>query len=109
MYTTITNSDFHQAFHDMGREDTFSYDGRNMLFNYLEQLEEDTGQPIELAVIALCCEYVEATYSEVIENYSLRYKKAIPYEKEKEYVLDYLNNNTCVIGYTGDRVVYQVF
>jgi len=29
------------------------------LFDYLEQSEEDLDMPLELDVIALCCEYIE--------------------------------------------------
>lgn len=59
MYTTINSSSFHDAFIRMGRKDQFSYEAREALFNYLEQLEEDIDQQIELDVIALCCDYAE--------------------------------------------------
>lgn len=41
------------------RRDSFSYNGKKALFDYLEQYEEDTGEEIELDIIALCCEYSE--------------------------------------------------
>jgi hypothetical protein len=47
------------AFHKMGRGDQFSYEGLIALFDYLEILEDDIGEPIELDVISLCCEYTE--------------------------------------------------
>jgi len=55
----------------MDRKDNFSYEGLRALFDYLELLEEDMGQPMELDVIALCSEYSEisddeAEYSEYI-------------------------------------------
>jgi hypothetical protein len=59
MKKTVTESMFHAAFKDMDREDNFSYDARAALFEYLEQYEEDTGEMLELDVIALCCEYTE--------------------------------------------------
>jgi hypothetical protein len=43
----------------MGRGDQFSYEGLIALFDYLEMLEDDIGEPIELDVISLCCEYSE--------------------------------------------------
>ena len=41
------------------RKNTFSYDGKIALFNYLEEYEESTGEEIELDIIALCCDYTE--------------------------------------------------
>ena len=50
---------FEDAFRKMDRNNNFSYEGKKALFEYLEQYEEDTGEEIELDVIALCCEYTE--------------------------------------------------
>tara|TARA_A100001201_G_scaffold77966_1_gene70063 strand:- start:253 stop:576 length:324 start_codon:yes stop_codon:yes gene_type:complete len=59
MIRTINEYDFIDAFKKMGRENNFSYDGLVALYDYLEMLEDDTGQPYNLDVIALCCEYRE--------------------------------------------------
>lgn len=59
MKQNIGFSQFTDAFHDMGRGDQFTYEGKRALFNYLEQLEDDMGEEIELDVIALCCDYTE--------------------------------------------------
>lgn len=53
-----------------GRKDQFSYAGRCALYDYLESLAEDTGEPIELDVIAICCDYSEY---EDIEEYNKEY------------------------------------
>lgn len=110
MYTTIFESDFHQAFVKMRRENNFSHEGRNMLFDYLEQYEEETGEQIELDVIALCCEYTESTYDEVISEYNLAEDvQDMSDDEKREYVLDYLDNDSFVVGYNKDFVVYQQF
>ena len=59
MKQTINFSQFVDAFNGMGRGKQFSYDGLKALFDYLEQYGEDTGEEVELDVIALCCEYSE--------------------------------------------------
>ena len=59
MINTINKYEFSDAFHKMGRGKQFSYEGLDALFDYLEMLEEDIGEPIELDVISLCCEYSE--------------------------------------------------
>ena len=41
------------------RPDNFSRDGLKALFEYFEQVEQDTGEDIDLDVIAVCCEYTE--------------------------------------------------
>ena len=59
MINTINKYEFSDAFQKMGRGDKFSYEGLIALFDYLEMLEDDIGEPIELDVISLCCEYSE--------------------------------------------------
>jgi len=68
MYQTIGKCQFHDAFKSMGRDDQFSYEGLDALYDYLEQYEEDTGEKIELDVIALCCEYSEYDNLEQFRN-----------------------------------------
>ena len=58
MKQTITESMFIDAFMRI-RPHNFSYNGLKALFGYFEQYEEDTGEDIELDVIAICCEYGE--------------------------------------------------
>lgn len=71
MKTNVTFSQFTKAFHDHGRENNFSYEGLQTLYDYLIELEEDTGEEIELDVIALCCDYSEGSYEEIVDCYNL--------------------------------------
>ena len=59
MIQKISFNNFVDSFKEMGRKDQFSYDGKRALYNYLTDLEEDTGHKIELDIIALCCDYCE--------------------------------------------------
>jgi hypothetical protein len=68
MYQTIGKCQFHDAFKSLGRDNQFSYEGLDALYDYLEQYEEDTGEKIELDVIALCCEYSEYDNLEQFRN-----------------------------------------
>ena len=52
--TTVTSNDFHDAFNAM-RPDQFSYDALTAMFNFFEEYSEDTGEPFELDVTAICC------------------------------------------------------
>ena len=59
MVRDINLYDFRRAFETMGRNNQFSYEGKEALFNYLEEFGEDIGEEVKLDVIALCCEYCE--------------------------------------------------
>lgn len=50
---------FCDRFREMGRKDQFSYNGLHALYDHLVQYEAETGEEIELDVIALCCDYSE--------------------------------------------------
>ena len=52
-------NDFLDEFKKYGREDQFSYGGKKALFEYLNELAEDLGEPIELDIIAICSEFTE--------------------------------------------------
>ena len=70
IYQTVNFSMFCDAFRSL-RPDNFSYEGLQALYNYLEDMADSTGEPIELDVIALCCDYAEATIWEIAENYGI--------------------------------------
>ena len=61
LYTKVSFSQFVSLFEDYGRESEFSYNGLRALFDYLEELAEDTDEAIEMDVLALCCEYAEVS------------------------------------------------
>ena len=85
MYQSVGFCDFTDAFRKMDRKENFSYEGLKVLFDYLERLEEDMGEPIELDVIALCCEYME------IEDDEEAYAEYVGDEATREdYVIEKL-------------------
>ena len=70
MKTTVNQTDFIDAFKKL-RPDNFSYEGLDALYNYIENLEQDTGEEFELDVIAFCCSYSEyKNLDEYKKNYS---------------------------------------
>ena len=58
MFTQVSETNFIDAFKAL-RPENFSYQGLKALFAYLEDYETDTGTPVEMDVIAICCEYSE--------------------------------------------------
>ena len=58
MKTPVNKTDFINAFKKL-RPSNFSYEGLDALYDYLENLEQDTGEELELDVVAFCCSYSE--------------------------------------------------
>ncbi|MFA4854023.1 MAG: hypothetical protein WC616_01555 [Candidatus Omnitrophota bacterium] len=97
MYIEVNFSSFCDAFNGGDREGNFSYAGKKALFEYLESLEEDTSEMIELDVVALCGEYAEyADFAELQKNYDV--------ESMKE-----LEENTTVIKIDSDSFIIQSY
>lgn len=98
MKTSVSFSEFCDAFRDMNRNENFSYEGKKALFYFLEDMEEQTGEEYELDVIALCCEFAESDVAELIADYGIDVSEAEDDEEKAEIVEDYLNDHTMVVG-----------
>lgn len=111
MIQTIGFNAFCDAFDNAGRGVQFSYEGKRVLFDYLEQLEEDTGEPYELDVIALCCDFSEEEYLDIIASYDIDVEGVENQKAELiECVESYLNDNTALAGESSYGIfVYQQF
>lgn len=105
---TVSLSDFRDAFRAYDRLENFSYEGCEVLFDWLEQLSEDTGTPYELDVIALCCEYYENDTADIAKDYSLD-TEGLDAQEVQELVRDYLDAKSSVIGETSAGFVYAAF
>lgn len=92
MYQSVNFYNFQDAFHRMDRKSNFSYEGLKALFDYLEQLEKDLGEQIELDVIALCCEYSEINDDE---------------EMYKDYVGEDAHLQDCIIANLGTSILVR--
>ena len=98
MIQTINEYQFADAFNKI-RPDNFTYRGLIALYNYFEQYEEDTGEQIELDVIALCCEYNEyEDLAEFQEDYSEDYES-----------IEEIEQATTVIMIDDDAFIIQAF
>jgi len=110
MIQTITVSNFRTAFHNMGRKDNFSYEGLELIFDYITEYEDSTGEQQELDVIGICCEWNESTPAEIIDQYDTDINTEGMEEDEiAAAVFEWLNDETIVAGTTsaGDLVYIQ--
>ena len=108
MKQTVNKSDFINQFRVMNRLENFSYEARSLLFDYLEDYEESTGEELEMDVIAVCCEYSEDSPEDIAANYDIDVD-GMDEDEIKNAVMNYLNDNTQVIGETPSGIVYQQF
>lgn len=107
MKQTIGLSQFTDAFMSI-RPDNFTYDGLVSLFDYLESWEADSGEELELDVIAICCDFEELTIEEIIRQYNIE-TDDIEDDEIDDYVMDYLNDETSVVGKTDNTIVFRSF
>ncbi len=96
MKQTISFRGFVDAFAHMRREDQFSYSGLKALFESLEDVDPD----YELDVIALCCDFCEDSIESVRRENGL---------DDDEDVIAWLRDQTQVIWWDEDSVLYQAF
>jgi len=69
MKKTISAWDFIGAFENSEeRKNQFSRSALHSLFDYYEEIEEETGESIEFDMIAICCEWTEYDNFEAIQN-----------------------------------------
>lgn len=61
--------DFRKAFEDYDRLNQFE-NTLGKLFDYLEEVEESTGEEIELDVIGLCCDFTEWSAEDLAEEFA---------------------------------------
>ena len=119
MYQTVDLNDTLKAFQQHGRLDDgngqFSVNGVAALFDYLRQVEEDTGHEMELDVIALCCQFSEYNSAclavgdidpdacrEIMRNNNDE-------AAEDEEALEWLMDRTTVIEFDGGIIIDSEF
>lgn len=67
IYETVTEEHFINALQKI-RPDNYSYEGLKALYEYFNNLSEDTGQDLYFDEIAICCDFTEYKNFEEIKN-----------------------------------------
>lgn len=122
---TVSSSDFHDAFTNSSDsyKNQFTYNARQALFEYLDDLSDQLDEPIELDIIALCCEYTEyesaqeavdaytedAPYlldeEELLDDDGTSIDQATLITLQRQKALDYLNDRTQFIEFDGGIII----
>jgi hypothetical protein len=106
MIQTITQSDFTSAFHHMGRGEQFSHSALLLLYDFFEEVDPE----MELDVIAICCDFDELHYSDIIKQYDTDIPEDLDEDESIEYIRDWLSDNTMLVGESeSGTFVYQSF
>ena len=116
MFQHVTEFDFREAFRSI-RPNNFSHEGLGLLFEYLEEYEDSTGEPLELDVIAICCDWAESDVAEIMQDYSLDLDDlGLDADDDPDAdaianaVLEYLADRSSVAGMTdAGTIVYASF
>lgn len=105
MKQEISLNGFMDEFRDSQYKNNFSYDGLHSLYDYLTDLEEDTGTDIDFDLVAICCDYREyQDIKEFLNDYpdtvgidKKDYEDDDDLEGYEEDFLNELQNHTTVI------------
>ena len=94
--SNVTLTDFRNEFTAYNRAEQFSYEGLDALYELLEDCSQD--MPIELDVIALCCDFTEySDLAEALGNY------------DRMTSLEDLHDNTLVLELDNGGLILQNF
>ena len=110
---TLTKHDFIDRFMQSSRKDQFSYEALGAIFDYLEEYSDSTGEPVEFDLIGICCDWVEAHWSDIARDYNIDLNDFADDEDDDrriEAVQEYLQDNTPVAGMSDSvTFVYAAF
>jgi hypothetical protein len=111
MKQTLNKDQFRFAFNQV-RPDQFSYEAQGMIFDYLEECDED----MELDVIAICCDFSEGDFQEVAneldddEDELAQECEGLDEDETAQLIAEKLQDKTTVLGVTSDNtIVYANF
>jgi hypothetical protein len=69
-----------------------------VLFEYLEQLEDDIGEETELDAIAICCDFSEDSWQTIAKYYDVALDETADDEESADCVRDFLQDEGVLIG-----------
>lgn len=84
----------------------WSWAGAKALAEYLEQLEEDLGEEMEMDVVAVRCEYSEYESAlDAVSNYDFEPDEDADEEDQETAALEWLRGRTSVIEFDGGVII----
>lgn len=105
MKTTVNFYTFRDAFKAI-RPDNFTHEGLSVLWDYLEECEQDCGEEFELDVVALCCDFYEDSANNIASDYRIDVE-GLDADEITEAVREYLEDEGVLIGEVEGGFVYR--
>ena len=108
MKQTVNLYAFREAFRAAGRQEQFSREALQTLFDYLEAYEADTGSELELDVVAICCDFAEDDPRAIAAQYGIDLPDESDDDEVRQAVADYLACDGNLVGDGADgAIVYR--
>lgn len=109
MKQTINFTTFANAFQNSSRADQFSYEALELIFEYIEDYERDTGEEVEFDMIGICCEWAEEDAAALAQQYNIDVE-GLEGEALHDVVLEEMRERTQVASITSKgKLVYVQF
>jgi hypothetical protein len=106
MYQLINEYQFRDAFlQNDTYKNNFTYDGLTILFDWLEELAQDTGDETPFDMVSIACEFSEASPREIFDAFD----DIEPMEDDDGHwlaVREYLEDNGSYVGHTDSTIIY---
>ena len=109
MKITINESIFKDQFRLHGCSDQFSSNGLTALYNYLEEVfDESTEYEYNLDVVSLCCEFTEYENAlEAAKNYSgfFTSEEDLSEGEQERQAVQFLSKRTTILQFEGGIII----
>jgi hypothetical protein len=109
IYTTIDKYSFADAFLNSSRKGQFSHEALGAIFEYLEDYSQDSGEDVELDIVAICCDWAEMSWQDVVQSYGLDLSHCDTDEERIDAVEEYLQDETHSVRLSDDSFVFVSF
>ena len=105
IYQTLNKHQFIDSFKSWDTyANSFSYEGLELLYDWLEMQKAQSDEDIELDVVGLCCDFTESDVATIIQDYTL------PQDASFNDALEYIQDKSLVVGVTEQKtIVYYTF
>ena len=107
MKQTVTLSSFRDAFFRCNRGEQFSYEALGLIFDYIEDYENDTGEEVELDVISICCDWAEDTPEAIAGYYDIDLD-GVDEDDITQVVIGFLCDNTTAYEVSSNGTIVYV-
>lgn len=106
---TLSKYSFVDAFKQSSRKDQFSYEALEAIFEYMEEYSANTGEAIELDIVAICCDWAEMAWEEAAATYDIDLTECNDEDERIDAVRSFLSWNTTVCELSEGNFVFVQF